>query len=373
MSRDANYQIFISYRHVGGDAMGFLLKEQLQAEGYNVFFDTESLTCGKFDDKLLEVIARCETVLPILSKDALDGCFRDDDWMRLELAHAIMCKKNIVPIIMNGFLWPKELPSDIEPIRYHNGVSISFDYFEGVLDKLRRCLIAPNEMPQNVIGLKHVLIWADFPSSVVDKILNRMSLPNDYYVEILEEPMELLSKRLSGINAIVLINTDVTKLAGSDHAIERINEALVAYVNGGGILIATHDIIYRRTRNVGLQQLFGCSITNFRPEENVQYRKEITTSGIAVFNSLPDEFVLHDEEVCWGELAPDVDVFFQTDDGIPLVWGREVGKGYCLWMNSGDFKKYPPPSIARPEPMFVKLLFAALTGDFIVHFAGDNK
>ena len=33
-----SYQIFISYRRIGGEALAYLLKEKLQAAGYSVFF-----------------------------------------------------------------------------------------------------------------------------------------------------------------------------------------------------------------------------------------------------------------------------------------------------------------------------------------------
>ena len=49
--------------------------------------------------------------------------------------------------------------------------------------------------------------------------------------------------------------------------------------------------------------------------------------------------MLHDAEICWGKVAEDVDVYFETESGIPLVFSREYGNGLCIFLNSGDFKK----------------------------------
>ena len=48
--------------------------------------------------------------------------------------------------------------------------------------------------------------------------------------------------------------------------------------------------------------------------------------------------MLHDAEICWGKVAEDVDVYFETESGIPLVFSREYGNGLCIFLNSGDFK-----------------------------------
>ena len=46
--KDLAYQIFISYRRSGGEALAYLLNEKLSALGYKVFYDIESLSSGRF-------------------------------------------------------------------------------------------------------------------------------------------------------------------------------------------------------------------------------------------------------------------------------------------------------------------------------------
>ena len=68
---------------------GISFKRKLSALGYKVFYDIESLSSGKFNAKLLEVIDECNDVLVILPPNSLERCVNEDDWLRLEVAYAI--------------------------------------------------------------------------------------------------------------------------------------------------------------------------------------------------------------------------------------------------------------------------------------------
>ena len=85
--------------------------------GYKVFYDIESLSSGKFNAKLLEVIDECNDVLVILPPNSLERCVNEDDWLRLEVAYAIRQGKNIIPIMMKGFEWGKNIPEDIKELK----------------------------------------------------------------------------------------------------------------------------------------------------------------------------------------------------------------------------------------------------------------
>lgn len=356
------YQIFISYRRLGGEALAYLVNEKLTQAGYHVFYDIESLSGGRFDTKLLEVIDACEDVVIILPPHALDRCEDPNDWLRIEVSHAIKAGKNLIPVMMKGFEWPEKLPEDMAQLVKYNGVLVTFEFFEGFMQKLQKNLTKNGQRRNLPSGrdLKHVLIWSDFDRGTQNKIIKRLGLGEEYFVEELVEPVEILSKNLAEIDTIILIDTDVTKLSNNDSTLERINEALVGYVEGGGRLICTHDLIYRRTRNEPLQNMYGCRITNFQPQPAVRYIKTEDCAEQGTFASLPEEFVLHDDEICWGSIAPDVEVYFETEDGRPLVFSREYGNGVCIWLNSGDFKEYPSKSILKPEKEFVALLREAL-------------
>ena len=358
-------QIFISYRRIGGDAIAYLLHSRLTAMGYKVFYDIESLHQGRFDDNIFKSIDECTDVLVILSPNALDRCQNQDDWVRAEIAYAIWQGKNIIPIMLDGFTWPESLPQDIEKLPMFNGISLSFRYFDIVLEKIVSHFISnKTEQIATADNKKHVLVWADVNSAVVDKIVKRLQLGEDYTFEQLTDPLNILSKNLKHIDTIVLIVTDCTKFSNNEVAKDRINQTLVDYVRHGGRLICTHDAIYRRTRNDLLQEMYGCKISYFKSAEGVTYVKTDDCKDNGLFADLEDSFVLHDDEICWGDVAYDVEVHFQTEDGVPLVFSREYGDGVCIYLHSGDYKFNPPPSIGKPEKPFVDLLRASIKFEY---------
>ena len=137
------YSVFISYRRDGGDAFALLLYDRLSAMGYKVFIDVESLRAGKFNEALLEVIDNCKDFILILSKDALDRCVNEDDWVRREVSHAMKKKKNIVPIMHRDFSFPEVLPDDIKEISNYQAIKANgTDMFPHVMEKLSRYLVS---------------------------------------------------------------------------------------------------------------------------------------------------------------------------------------------------------------------------------------
>ena len=128
--------IFISYRRVGGDMAAMYIYQALKERGYSVFYDVEVLRAGKFNEELLKQIQGCRDVIVVLSPHALDRCVEDGDWVRMEIAEAIRCEKNIIPVMMNGFTFPEFLPTDINAIRFHSGLTSTTEYFQESMDRL---------------------------------------------------------------------------------------------------------------------------------------------------------------------------------------------------------------------------------------------
>lgn len=356
-----DYQVFISYRREGGAALAYLLNQLLTNLGHSVFYDIESLSSGKFDEKLLSVIEHTPNFIVLLTPHVFDRCVNDNDWIRREAIQAMSCRKNIILVIDRYFEWPEKMIKELEPLKSYNGVEINYMFMDGVIDKIEKMLKHSNEMIDSMgesgSALKHILVWSDFESRILDKIIKKLNLDDSYYVEILTEPIEILSKNLSGISSIILFDTDVTKLSNNNKALDRINDALVNYVGNGGKLIATHDMIYRRARNYKLEEMFGYKTSHFAKHNAVNYIKTSVCEELSLFTDIDKSIVLHDEEVCWGEkLAPDANVYFMSDDGHPLVFSREYGKGICIWLNSGDFKEYPPTSILKAENGLISIL-----------------
>ena len=148
---DKKYDIFISYRRDGGESTAKILRDKLEELGYHVFFDVESLRSGDFNTRLYSVIDECQDFLIVLSPNALDRCVNEDDWVRLEIEHALKKEKNIVPVMLRGFFFPSKLPDSIEPLRYKNGLESNYQFFDAFIEKLQTFLKARPAVGRRVL------------------------------------------------------------------------------------------------------------------------------------------------------------------------------------------------------------------------------
>lgn len=93
------YDIFISYRRTDGKDIARALKESLAARGYQVFLDYDALQDGVFDRRILDAIDSAPIYILLLTAHCLDRCVNENDWVRLELEHALTHGKQIVPLV----------------------------------------------------------------------------------------------------------------------------------------------------------------------------------------------------------------------------------------------------------------------------------
>lgn len=133
-----NYDVFISYRRDGGDSFAMILKNELKDRGLKVFHDIESLRSGDFNKQLYKEIEESRKVVLVLPPNALDRCINNsNDWVRLEIEHAINCGKDIIPIMMRGFVFPDDLPPPLDMIAKYQGLEPRMDHtFQSSMDYL---------------------------------------------------------------------------------------------------------------------------------------------------------------------------------------------------------------------------------------------
>jgi hypothetical protein len=132
-----SYDIFISYRRSSYDTAN-LIATRLKAAGYSVFFDMETLRSGKFNEQLFEFIDNCKDFILILPPNALDRCVNEDDWVRLEALRAMSAKKNIIPVMLNGFAWPTPMPTGMEELSFYQALTASsVEYFDLSMERLQ--------------------------------------------------------------------------------------------------------------------------------------------------------------------------------------------------------------------------------------------
>jgi hypothetical protein len=134
---DAARTVFLSYRRDVSWAMAYLVRDDLQHHGFDVFMDTQDLDSGEFERVILSQIESRTHFLVLLQVGTLDRVDEQGDWLRREIAHALRCHRNIVPLMTQGFRLPRSLPADIAQMAGFNAVSVPPDYFDAAMQKLR--------------------------------------------------------------------------------------------------------------------------------------------------------------------------------------------------------------------------------------------
>ena len=138
-------QIFISYRRDGGNDLAGRIADRLRDLGYTIFYDIDEMRGGAFNTQIYNAIDSCTDFLLILPPSGLDRCEDKADWVRLEIARALKAKKNVIPVLMQGFDFPAVLPPDIDKVRYCEGVTANNEYFDAVIEKIERLLFSKNK------------------------------------------------------------------------------------------------------------------------------------------------------------------------------------------------------------------------------------
>lgn len=145
------HDIFISYRRDGGVDLATRIKTNLESKGFSVFMDIEDLKSGQFNKELLFKIENATDFILVLTKDCLERCKNEDDWLRMEIAHAYKMERNIIPVYATGFNLSdlNDLPSDINELRVQNGMASYNDLFGASMDRLASVFL--KSRPKNLL------------------------------------------------------------------------------------------------------------------------------------------------------------------------------------------------------------------------------
>lgn len=136
-----HYDIFISYKRKSLPTANNLYY-RLTTRGYSTFFDLEEMGRDNFNVQLLNYIENAKDVFVILEEGSLDGCkqenWEEKDWFCHEIAFALEKKKNIIPILLNGYQMPSQnfFPDRLKELSLKNAPEFNFSFFEAYLDKL---------------------------------------------------------------------------------------------------------------------------------------------------------------------------------------------------------------------------------------------
>lgn len=216
---EQNYDIFISYRrldeqgNISGRDQARLIAKQLQLEGYRAFFDYSEIRDDEFDKVIIPAVENCKVFILVLTKDALNRCANNDDWVRKEIETALSSSCKIVNVTpdntFNG--WPSNLPSSLDRIKTILITDIQFgQLFEVSIKKLIEDRIE-RIVTRRYIPLSTDNILSQFKSLSIklysltikyrDAINQGENVDNDYYMEI-----QGLVKKVYSISEVCRVN-----------------------------------------------------------------------------------------------------------------------------------------------------------------------
>ncbi|MBQ3535925.1 MAG: WG repeat-containing protein [Alistipes sp.] len=141
------YDIFISYRRVGGADKARILKTELEARGYKVFLDYDELKDGVFDKRIMDAIDSSPIFMFLLTPNSLERCINEDDWVRREIEYAVDNRKHFIPI--NPDCTFKSLPDNLsdkikEGLGQHQFTDVMFgQLFNASINELIKDRIRP--------------------------------------------------------------------------------------------------------------------------------------------------------------------------------------------------------------------------------------
>ncbi len=142
--------VFISYRRTN-IPWALSIYQHLTYHNYDVFFDYTSIASGDFEQIIIENIKARAHFIVVLTPSALERCSDPGDWLRREIETAVDTRRNIVPILLEGFDFgapesAKYLTGKLENLQHYNGLRLHADYFEEGMARLcERYLNVPLE------------------------------------------------------------------------------------------------------------------------------------------------------------------------------------------------------------------------------------
>ena len=220
-------RVFISYRREGGEQLARSIVEHFKHKYSHIelFYDIESMRSGKFNKQIYEEIEKRDCVIALLPKNALDRCVNADDWVRLEIAHALKHKKPIIPIMMAGFEWPENIPDDIKEIADFEGMGVNNDLFDGYMEKLARMVYQAVGKRYPVFNYKKVLFGIVAVTVVASGILGIKTyidhqLTKTDSVVVMEQNIEECQvDMLAVVNGMVMEDGGHYKVASGDEIV----------------------------------------------------------------------------------------------------------------------------------------------------------
>lgn len=133
--------VFVSYRRTNLP-WALAVSQNLTQSGFDVFLDYTGVASGDFESIILENIHSRAHFLVLLTPSALERCGEPGDWLRREIEAALDSRRNIVPLMLEGFDFTtpaiaNQLTGKLVSLKRYNAISVPPEYFDSAMAKLR--------------------------------------------------------------------------------------------------------------------------------------------------------------------------------------------------------------------------------------------
>jgi tetratricopeptide (TPR) repeat protein len=133
--------VFISYRRTNAP-WALAIYQNLNNNGYDVFFDFNGVASGDFESVILGNIKARAHFIVLLTPSALERCNEPGDWLRREIETALETKRNIVPLMLEGFDFgtpaiANQLTGKLTALKSYNALDVPASYFMEAMSRLR--------------------------------------------------------------------------------------------------------------------------------------------------------------------------------------------------------------------------------------------
>ena len=108
----------------------------------DVFLAHQSMANGSFKSVILKEIRARAHFLVLLTPKSLDRCKEAGDWLRLEIEQALATKRNIIPVMLEGFDFntpaiAAKLTGKLALLKEYQGLTVPKQLFEEAMTRLR--------------------------------------------------------------------------------------------------------------------------------------------------------------------------------------------------------------------------------------------
>src|SRR6476646_4274313 len=137
--------VFISYRRTNAP-WALAIYQNLNNNGYDVFFDFNGIASGDFESVILGNIKARAHFIVLLTPSALERCNEPGDWLRREIESSLETKRNIVPLMLEGFDFgtpaiANHLTGKLATLKSYNALGVPAEYFMKAMNRLREKLM----------------------------------------------------------------------------------------------------------------------------------------------------------------------------------------------------------------------------------------